>query len=262
MTSPTATVQAAVPASSGAIKVVLVDDDYDYRDAIEVDLTRDGFFVRSFDDATSMLAAVDEGLQADIGIFHWGLEQTLGIDLIGQMRSRGLLWPVVILTGRNSPTYECLALSRGACDFVGKARGSAVLAARLRLLSKRPATNTKSLEDVVHRGPLVLRPKTSRALWTDFDVGLTLTEFKIVQLLALNVASYITFRRIYDCMDCTGFAAGRGEDGHRTNVRSAIKRTRNKFKAIDPQFNSIRTYRSFGYCWIDDPTAKLGAVLN
>jgi two-component system response regulator ChvI len=236
------------PSPSGAVRVVLVDADDDYRDAIKAVLTEDGFFVRSFRDGRSMLAAAAKGLQADVAIFDWGLKKVLGIDLILQMRSRGVLWPVVILTERNSPTHECLALRRGASDFVDKARGSAVLAARLRLIGSRRSTNELS-DEVLHCGRLVLRPATSRAFWDDLDVGLTLTEFKMVQLLASNVESFITYRRLYDCMHSIGFVAGKGDDGYRTNVRSAVKRIRNKFKVIHAQFDSIRTYTSFGYCW-------------
>jgi two-component system response regulator ChvI len=95
----------------------------------------------------------------------------------------------------------------------------------------------------------MLKPKVSRAFWDDADVGLTLTEFKIVHLLAANVGSYVTYRSVYDCMHYVGFIAGSGENGYRTNVRSCIKRIRNKFRAIDPTFAEIDNYQSFGYRW-------------
>jgi len=46
-----------------------------------------------------------------------------------------------------------------------------------------------------------------------------------------------------------GFIAGSGEHGYRTNVRSSIKRIRNKFRLIDPEFAEIENYPSFGYRW-------------
>ncbi|MEA2801060.1 MAG: two-component system, OmpR family, response regulator ChvI, partial [Rhodospirillaceae bacterium] len=36
---------------------------------------------------------------------------------------------------------------------------------------------------------------------------------------------------------------------YRANVRSAIKRIRNKFRALDPAFDEIENYTGFGYCW-------------
>jgi hypothetical protein len=43
------------------------------------------------------------------------------------------------------------------------------------------------------------------------------------------------------------FIAGSGTDGFRANVRSAIKRIRNKFRACDPTFDEIENYTGFGY---------------
>ena len=64
-----------------------------------------------------------------------------------------------------------------------------------------------------------------------------------------NVGSFVTYRTLYDRMRSEGFIAGAGEDGYRANVRSAIKRIRNKFRACDPAFDKIKNYTSFRYCW-------------
>ena len=57
---------------------------------------------------------------------------------------------------------------------------------------KKPAE--PELVDNFHCGRLMLKPQVSRAFWDDADVDLTLTEFKIVHLLAANVGSYVTYR--------------------------------------------------------------------
>jgi len=210
---------ASVP--SDAIKVLYVEDDDHFRGAVEMELADEGFEVHSFRDGPAMLSAVAEGLYADIIVLDWGLERVLGIDLLGEIRARGLQCPVVFLTGRNSPTHERLALRRGAADFVDKARGIGVLAARLQLLAtRRSYVSEPSSEDVFHCGRLILRPKISRAYWNEVDVCLTVTEFKIVKLLASNVGSFITYRRIYDCIHHVGFVPGVvKEDTARTSDR-------------------------------------------
>jgi two-component system response regulator ChvI len=98
-------------------------------------------------------------------------------------------------------------------------------------------------------GKLLLRPGISRACWKDVDVGLTLGEYNIVYLLASNAGRYVTYRAIYDRLHYEGFIAGSGADGYRPNVRSAIRRIRNKFRIIDPTFDDIANYNGFGYCW-------------
>lgn len=236
--------------SEAVIAVIFVEDDDFYRQAVEHELIEEGFLVHSFKDGESMLAAVAGGLAADVVVLDWGLETTLGIELLPQLQERGWMRPVIFLTGRNSPVHERLALQRGAADFVDKSRGTSILAARLRLVASQKRTvSTGASEEMFHCGRLTLRLRTSRAYWDQVDVGLTVAEFKIVHLLASNVGTFITYRHIYDCMHHVGFLAGSGEYGYRINVRSAIRRIREKFKVHSSDFNEIQTYTSFGYCW-------------
>ena len=83
------------------------------------------------------------------------------------------------------------------------------------------------------------------------DVGLTVGEYKIAHLLASNAGRYASYRAIYDCLYYVGFRGGIGDHGYRTNVRSALKKVRRKFRACDPAFAEIETYIGFGYRWAD-----------
>jgi two-component system response regulator ChvI len=98
-------------------------------------------------------------------------------------------------------------------------------------------------------GKLLLCFDVNRAYWEGVDVGLTLGEYNIVHLLASNAGRYVTYRAIYDRIHYEGFIAGSGADGYRMNVRSAIRRIRNRFGALDLIFDEIENYQGFGYCW-------------
>ena len=237
-------------ASDRRIHLAFVEDDDDYREAVSSELGDHGFAVESFSDGPQLLDSLAAGAEADIILLDWNLPSVSGIDLLPRLRRNGIALPVVFLTGRSQPVYEKLALDRGALDFVDKARGVPILAQRLRLiadLTKKPVE--PEFEGNFHCGRLMLKPGVSRAYWDDCDINLTLTEFKIVHLLASNVGSYVTYRSVYDCMHYVGFIAGSGENGYRTNVRSCIKRIRNKFRAVDGDFAEIDNYQSFGYRW-------------
>ena len=95
----------------------------------------------------------------------------------------------------------------------------------------------------------MLRPRISRAYWAGQDVNLTVTEYNIVQRLTARAGEFVSYRAIYDCVHHAGFIAGRGDDGYRTNVRSSMKRIRNKFRAIDGSFSEIENFPAFGYRW-------------
>lgn len=235
---------------TGPIRLIFVDDDDPYREAVSLELAEHGFAVQGFGDAASMLDFMSSGAPADVIVLDWSMPATSGIDLLPKLRRKGVMVPVVFLTGRTSPAHESMAFDRGALDFVDKTRGVAILVRRLRLIveaGKRPAAMEAG--EILHCGRLMLKPHVSRAHWDEVDVNLTLTEFNIVRLLASSIGEHVTYRAVYDCMHYTGFIAGSGEDGYRTNVRSSIKRIRNKFRAIDPDFAEIENFPSFGYRW-------------
>ena len=76
-----------------------------------------------------------------------------------------------------------------------------------------------------------------------------MTEFRIVILLAERAGHDIGYREIYDLVHGKDFVAGQGSEGYRANVRTFIKRIRKKFRDVDPGFDLIENYTSFGYRW-------------
>jgi two-component system response regulator ChvI len=233
----------AGPLAASATRVIFVDDDAFYRQAVDAELTEQGFSVSSFNDDSPMLDAVGAGLAADVVLLDWGLASASGIDVLGDLRRRGVRWPVVFLTGLSNPTYETLALRRGAVDFIDKSRSMTVLVARLEHAAGRSrAAARAAAEETSHCRGLSLHPASSRACWDGVDVGLTATEFRMVQLLASNVGSFVTYRQIFDCMHRAGVPAGGADHGCRRQVRWSIRRIRDKFRARFPDFDEIQTY--------------------
>ena len=234
-----------------AIRVLFVEDDELYREALADELSGHGFAVESFADAASLAVRLDGTADFDVILLDWSLPHTSGIDLLSELRRRGIDSPVVFLTGHSLTSNEILAFERGAIDFIDKTRGGEVVVRRLRLVvdSTRPAVSDLQADERVVCGKLLLRPAIGRAYWKDADVELTVGEYSIIYLLASNVGSYLSYRAIYDRLHYEGFIAGSGDDGYRTNVRSLIKRIRNKFRKIDPAFEEIKNSVALGYCW-------------
>jgi two-component system, OmpR family, response regulator ChvI len=235
-------------AGCGKYRIVVVEDDDDYRVALEHELIERDFAVRSFADAAGLLANAECAATADVLLLDWTLPHTPGIDLLSRIMERGIRAPVAFLTGHAFTANEHLAFDRGAADFIDKARGVEVLVGRLIRLIETSRTQSASRSDTAQRyGELWLR--IGRAQWRDVDIDLTLCEFNVVQLLASNAGQWVTYRQIYDRMHYVGFIAGHGDDGYQSNVRSTIKRIRSKFRANDPEFTAIRNHAGIGYCW-------------
>jgi len=240
-----------VGSSAGArVRLVLVEDDPDYREAASAELAELGFEVQAFATGDEMLEYFAQNNDADMIVLDWKLPGGLGIDLLPKLHDRGIRLPVVFLTGMPATAYESAALDRGALDFVDKARGVPILAKRIRLIldSHRRARETPA-KAALSCGKLVLRPDLRRAFWDGQDVNLTVTEFNIVHLIVSHAGEHVTYRAIYDCVHHAGFVAGNGDEGYRTNVRSSIKRIRNKFRALDATFSEVENFPAFGYRW-------------
>jgi two-component system response regulator ChvI len=238
------------------IRVLFVEDDENYREIVGDELSYHGFAVHSFADGDSLLGSLDAAADADVIVLDWALPDISGIDLLPELRRHGVNLPVVFLTSHAEPAYEQLAFERGALDFIDKMRGIDVLVRRLRLVAEagKGEPELPPAERLVC-GKLVLSLAGQRAYWNAVDVGFTVTEYDVVHLLASNGGRYLTYREIYDRMYYTGFVAGLGDEGYRTNVRAIIKRIRRKFCELDPTFGEIENAIATGYRWRELPVS-------
>jgi two-component system, OmpR family, response regulator ChvI len=239
------------------ICVAFVDDDDIYREAVTMELEHLGFNVSAFPNGDGLFQHLSDRSDTQVIILDWRLKTGLGIDLLPPIRERGINLPIMFLTGLPALAAEYAALDMGAVDFVDKARGTGIIARRLRLIvqsykAEKVETSDNASEALtpVSSGKLKLLPDIARAYWDGADLDFTLGEFKVVHLLVSRAGDYVSYRSIYDCVHYTGFMAGNGEDGFRTNVRSSIKRIRNKFRQFDDGFCGIENYAAFGYRWI------------
>jgi two-component system, OmpR family, response regulator ChvI len=232
--------------------LLLVDDDDLFRESLGLNLIDEGFEVTSFDNGKDALAYLDQNGGADVMLLDWRMPELTGIEVLRRMRGRGIAIPVIFLTALSDDIYEEAALAGGAVDFIDKSRRLPILVKRLQLITDgaRPLADPEPTRvEVITRGRLELRFDISRAIWAGQTIDLTLTEFRILVLLADNAGRDVGYRDIYDLVHGKNFAAGHGAEGYRANVRTFIKRIRRKFRDIDPAFDHIRNYAGFGYRW-------------
>ena len=229
--------------------LLLVDDDDLFRESLGLNLVDQGYEITSFDNGREALAYLNGG-SADVMLLDWRMPELTGIDVLRQMRDAGISIPVIFLTVLSDDIYEQAALEGGAVDFIDKARRLPILLRRLQLIAQagRSAPEPEPVPSFA-LSQLRLRFDTNRALWAGRAVDLTLTEFRIVTLLAEKAGSDIGYREIYDLVHGRDFVAGEGSGGYRANVRTFIKRIRKKFRDVDPGFDHIENYASFGYRW-------------
>ena len=200
-----------------------------------------------------VLAYLDQGGGADVMLLDWRMPNLTGLDVLRRMRAAGITIPVIFLTVLSDDIYEEAALEGGAVDFIDKSRRLPILLKRLQLIAEggRPSSEpepARALDRCSWAGS-PCASTSSRAVWAGRTVDLTLTEFKILTLLAEKAGQDVGYREIYDLVHGKDFIAGHGSEGYRANVRTFIKRIRKKFRDVDPGFDHIENYAGFGYRW-------------
>lgn len=246
---------AALPLD-GKRHLMVVDDDDLFRESIAQNLRDSGYSVEVFADGLSFLSYLADHPQVDLLLLDWKMPRMNGIEVLSHVRKVAPDLPVIFLTVLNDLIYEEAALLGGAVDFVDKSRSFTIIQRRIELIpGNRGEAGTSGKEGdsgKIDRGKLSLDPDSRRAYWDGQQIDLTLSEFGIVQLLAKQAGTDVPYREIYDIVRGPGFIAGLGDEGYRANVRSSIKRIRQKFRNFDDDFNCIENYPGFGYRWNDN----------
>ena len=244
--------------------ILLVDDDQLFAQTLSLNLEDEGFEVALAKDGETGLEMIAAGGDRyDVVLLDWRMPGIDGLAVLERMRADRYDTPVIFLTSLGDTIYEEAALSRGAVDFVEKNKSLGVIVRRLDLIlsgakTPRAAVSTAGADEpapvdaVRSPGPIVLKPDIARAFWRDHELPLTVSEFKVVHLLVAREGDDVSYREIYDTVRGEGFRAGSGDDGYRTNVRATIRRIRQKFHAVDPDFTRLDTYAGFGYRWLHD----------
>lgn len=244
---------------TGRTRILVVDDDDLFRESLQQNLTDAGFEVTGFADGRPAIDHILAGGAADLILLDWKMPGMNGIQVLRELREQGFEIPVIFLTVLSDQVYEEAALLSGAVDFVEKARSFAILLKRVELIlsgvkakSENGNGNGNGGSDVIRRGNLELRRDTGRAFWKEKQIDLSLTEFKMLLYLVSRAGNDVRYRELYDLVHGKDFVAGPGEEGYRTNVRTFIKRIRQKFRTVDDDFEHIENYPGFGYRWHDD----------
>ena len=102
-----------------AIRLLIVDDNDSFRDALADELGERGFDVESVPDAPSALRSVDRET-FDVAIFDLNMPGMPGDELLPKVRERSPTTEVIILTGHGTVSNAVRTMKEGAYDFLTK----------------------------------------------------------------------------------------------------------------------------------------------
>lgn len=227
--------------------IALVDDDRNILTSVTIALEAEGFRVRSYSDGLSALEALSAN-PADLGILDIKMPRMDGMELLRKLRQHTDM-PVIFLTSKDEEIDEMLGLKMGADDYIGKPFSQRLLIERIRAILRRSkpikkiegAQNVEEEEEAMIRGKLTLDTMRHMVKWDEKDINLTVTEFLILQALALRPGHVKSRDQLMDAAYSDDiYVDDRTIDSH-------IKRLRKKFRAVDDDFIGIETLYGVGY---------------
>lgn len=99
--------------------VHVVDDDVAVRDSISFLLDTDGIASRTYDSAAALLARSAQ-LEPGCVVTDVRMPEINGLEMVRRLRERGVLLPVIVITGHADVPLAIEAMHAGVADFIEK----------------------------------------------------------------------------------------------------------------------------------------------
>lgn len=203
------------------IRVLLVDDDQELTEMLGQYLEHEGF------EATCVHTGEEGEVEAlsgrySIVVLDVMLPRLSGIEVLRRIRASSQV-PVVLLTARGDNIDRITGLELGADDYVPKPSSPGELVARLRAIMRRVQPAGQSSADVIKTGALVLWPGKRQALWQGSELGLTSTEFSLLEVLARCAGQVVSKKDLsLNALGCPLTRYDRRIDVHISSIRQKL----------------------------------------
>ncbi|WP_183099568.1 response regulator transcription factor [Nocardioides pelophilus] len=172
--------------------VVVVEDDPAIRRGLIRGLTERGYAVTSYPSGLPALEHVVKE-RPDVVVLDLGLPDVDGRKLLAMIRAVSDV-PVIVVTARDDDQSIVATLDEGADDYVVKPFGIEQVAARIRAVLRRSASEAAG--DRIEIGELVIDPRARRATLAGEEIELARREFDLLLALASRAGEVVTKREL------------------------------------------------------------------
>lgn len=220
-------------------RVLVVEDEESFSDALSFMLRREGYDVAVAEDGAKALEEFDRN-GADLVLLDLMLPGVSGTEVCRLLRQRSAV-PIIMVTAKDSEVDKVVGLELGADDYVTKPFSSRELVARIRAVMRRHSEPTELLPDVFEVGPLRIDVDRHVVAVRGETVTMPLKEFDLLELLMRNAGRVLTRAQIIDRVWGSDYV------GDTKTLDVHIKRLRSKVEADPANPELIVTVRGLGY---------------
>ena len=227
---------------SASARVLIVEDEESFVEALTVGLSREGFTVSVARDGKEALDCFN-ALSPDIVLLDVMLPLVSGVDVCRQIRARSQV-PIIMVTAKGEEIDAVVGLEVGADDYVTKPYRLRELISRMRSLLRRSRWTAESEAfrgDVIEVGDVTVDPERHEVFVRGQPIELPLKEFDLLELLLTNAGRVLTRDALIDQVWGSDYV------GDTKTLDVHIKRLRSKIEDNPSNPRRIVTIRGLGY---------------
>jgi two-component system response regulator RegX3 len=220
-------------------RILVVEDEESFRDALSYMLRKEGFEVHLADTGTAALEAFDRH-GADLVLLDLMLPGLSGTEVCRALRARSSV-PVIMLTAKDSEVDKVVGLELGADDYVTKPYSTRELVARIRAVLRRRGEPDELVSTTVEAGPVRMDVDRHVVSVRGESVAMPLKEFELLELLLRNAGRVLTRGQLIDRVWGSDYV------GDTKTLDVHVKRLRGKIEPDPATPRHIVTVRGLGY---------------
>jgi len=219
-------------------RVLVVEDEESFSEALSFLLAREGFEVELASTGPQALAAFDRA-GADLVLLDLMLPGLSGLEVCRELRGRSDV-PVIMVTAKDSEIDKVVGLELGADDYVTKPFSSRELVARVRAVLRRRGRGDQAA-DTLEGGPVRIDVERHVVTVGGEQVPMPLKEFELLEALLRSAGRVLTREQLINRV------WGSDYYGDTKTLDVHVKRLRAKIEPDPSQPQHLVTIRGVGY---------------
>ena len=221
-------------------KILIVEDEASFSEALEFLLGKEGFSVVVADNGADAIRKFDQG-GIDLVLLDLMLPEVSGTEVCRQIRAKSRV-PIIMLTAKDSEVDKVVGLEIGADDYVTKPYSSRELVARIRaVLRRNSGEGIESEPGVMTVSGVRMDVDRHQVSVNGIPVSLPLKEFELLEFLMRNAGRVLTRIQIIDRVWGSDYV------GDTKTLDVHIKRLRAKIETDPANPTLIQTVHGLGY---------------
>ncbi len=219
-------------------RVLIVEDEETYREALEFLLRKDGFEVIT---ATTGPEALDlfERAGADLILLDLMLPGLSGTEVCRQIRQTSSV-PIIMVTAKDDEIDKVVGLEIGADDYVTKPYSPRELIARMRAVLRR-GSESEPVSHHLEAGRVRMDVERHLVTVDGAEIALPLKEFELLEMFLRNAGRVLTRGQLIDRVWGSNYV------GDTKTLDVHVKRLRAKLEEDPTQPRLLTTVRGLGY---------------